>query len=371
MILRFWALCVILLLATCAVGQKLRTLRGTVVDANTLPIPGAAVEFQANLSTQVTATDAQGEFFLTGIPATGTLVVRHLGFAPVTIAISADSPKDPLQVRMTPAPALERIQVSASDETQIPPTPTSQVFISAQTISESGSLALDDVLREAPGFTLFRRSGSLFANPTTQGVSLRGVGASGASRAAVLLDGIPLNDPFGGWVYWNQVPRESMDDVEITNGGASDMYGGGALGGVINIRNAPGARILSPPRKFPTGTKTLRRFHSTRARSSAIGESPRQFNLFAPPATLLVPADQRGSVDAPAGTADLDGSLQALAENSAKQSNFFVRFNSLRESRDNGTPVQTNNTRLPSLASGLELDAIESRLIFHPRLCLR
>ena len=57
------------------------------------------------------------------------------------------------------------------------------------------------------GFSLFRRSGSRYANPTSQGVSLRGLGASGARRALVLVDGLPLNDPFGGWVYWARVPR--------------------------------------------------------------------------------------------------------------------------------------------------------------------
>jgi len=43
---------------------------------------------------------------------------------------------------------------------------------------------------------------------------MRGVGASGASRALVLVDDIPLNDPFGGWVYWDRVVRESISDVE-------------------------------------------------------------------------------------------------------------------------------------------------------------
>ena len=44
---------------------------------------------------------------------------------------------------------------------------------------------------------------------------MRGVGASGASRALVLVDDIPLNDPFGGWVYWDRVVRESISDVEV------------------------------------------------------------------------------------------------------------------------------------------------------------
>jgi hypothetical protein len=41
-------------------------------------------------------------------------------------------------------------------------------------------------LRDVPGFSLFKRSSSLVANPTTQGISLRGIGSSGASRTLVL-----------------------------------------------------------------------------------------------------------------------------------------------------------------------------------------
>src|SRR5205085_6543124 len=69
----------------------------------------------------------------------------------------------------------------------------------------------------------------------SQGVSLRGVGASGASRAVVLSDGVPINDPFGGWVYWSRVPRESVSRVEVVQGGASSLYGTDALGGVISF----------------------------------------------------------------------------------------------------------------------------------------
>src|ERR1700743_3513204 len=61
---------------------------------------------------------------------------------------------------------------------------------------------LDDALTSVPGFSLFRRTSSLGANPTTQGVSLRGIAGSGASRSLGTLDGVPQNDPFGGWVIW-------------------------------------------------------------------------------------------------------------------------------------------------------------------------
>ena len=54
---------------------------------------------------------------------------------------------------------------------------------------------------------------SHIAQPTTQGVSLRGIGPSGQSRTLVLLDGVPFNDPFGGWVYWTRVPLMAVDQI--------------------------------------------------------------------------------------------------------------------------------------------------------------
>ena len=95
---------------------------------------------------------------------------------------------------------------------------------------------LDEALKTAPGVSLFRRTTSLAANPTTQGISLRSVAPSGAGRALVLLDGQPLNDPFGGWVIWSQVPPESLDAVEIVRGAGAGPYGAGALTGVIGLR---------------------------------------------------------------------------------------------------------------------------------------
>lgn len=86
-------------------------------------------------------------------------------------------------------------------------TPASVVVITRQALTTTAAATTDDALRQVPGFTLFRRSGSRTANPTSQGVSLRGIGASGASRALVLDDGIPLNDRSAGGVYWARVPR--------------------------------------------------------------------------------------------------------------------------------------------------------------------
>src|SRR5918994_2109024 len=80
-----------------------------------------------------------------------------------------------------------------------------------------------------------RRASSRVANPTTQGVTLRGVSGSGASRTLVLADGVPLNDPFGSWVYWNRIPLAAVDKIEVVRGATGDLYGAGSLGGVVQL----------------------------------------------------------------------------------------------------------------------------------------
>ncbi|GAA0611545.1 TonB-dependent receptor [Brevundimonas kwangchunensis] len=95
---------------------------------------------------------------------------------------------------------------------------------------------LDEALAQVPAVSLFRRTSSLSANPTTQGISLRAIAPSGAGRTLVTLDGVPLNDPFGGWVIWSQVPTESLSGLDIVRGAGAGPYGAGALTGVIQLR---------------------------------------------------------------------------------------------------------------------------------------
>src|SRR5687767_12835844 len=92
-------------------------------------------------------------------------------------------------------------------------TPASVTVLDRLAVQQTAGVNLDDRLRVIPGFSNFRRSSSLVAHPTTQGVSLRGIGSTGASRTLVLWDAIPLNDPFGGWVYWTRVSPEDLERV--------------------------------------------------------------------------------------------------------------------------------------------------------------
>jgi len=92
---------------------------------------------------------------------------------------------------------------------------------------------LDDALEQVPGLSLFRRSNSINANATTQGISLRAIAPSGAGRTAVLLDGVPVNDPFGGWVIWGALPYEDIGGADVVRGAGAGPYGSGALTGTI------------------------------------------------------------------------------------------------------------------------------------------
>ena len=116
------------------------------------------------------------------------------------------------------------------------PQAVGQAGYSTVSLSEdaiAGFDQLDAALEQVPGFSLFRRSTSLNANPTTQGVTLRAIAPSAASRALVLLDGVPLNDPFGGWVIWSAVPDEDIGGATIIRGAGSGPYGSGALTGTV------------------------------------------------------------------------------------------------------------------------------------------
>ena len=234
----------------------------------------------------------------------------------------------------------EAITVTATrTETRVADTPASVVVLSAADLEQSAAPAIDDALRQVAGFTLFRRTGSRVANPTSQGVTLRGVGASGASRALVLDDGIPLNDPFGGWVYWGRVPRTSVERVEVLRGGASDLYGSAAMGGVIQVVRRKQPSFSAEVSAGSDETRTLSLFGGGRFATVAV-------DVFSTGGYVLVRREERGAVDVPADSrhTSVDGTL--------RNERAFLRGSWYREARHNGTPMQENDTTIRQLSAG-------------------
>src|SRR3954451_21335276 len=259
------------------------------------------------------------------------------------LAVCAVLVDDP---QTSPPAASETIVVTATQtKTRLSDTPASVVVITREAMQTTAASTTDDALRQVPGFTLFRRSGSRSANPTSQGVSLRGVGASGASRALVLDDGIPLNDPFGGWVYWGRVPMAALEHVEVLRGGASDLYGSAAMGGVIDfVRRDRGVKESDIQLDGSAGSQSTR----TTSLFAAVPHVSIAADLFDTDGYVLVRPTQRGAVDVEATSRHT--SLDATVRSEMA----FVRASSYDETRGNGTPLTINDTHLRQLAAGFE-----------------
>lgn len=121
--------------------------------------------------------------------------------------------------------------------------PIGETVFSTQTIdrdrlTSSASGRLEDILRDVPGFQLFRRSDARSANPTSQGATLRALGGNASSRLLLVLDGVPQTDPFGGWVSWPAYDPERLGEARVTRGGGSGVQGPGALAGTIELASA-------------------------------------------------------------------------------------------------------------------------------------
>lgn len=112
------------------------------------------------------------------------------------------------------------------------------VRIDAARIAESASGRLENVLADVAGLQQFRRSDSRSANPTSQGISLRGIGGNASSRALLILDGVPQTDPFGGWVPFPAYATDRIGAIRVTRGGGSGYFGPGALAGTVELESA-------------------------------------------------------------------------------------------------------------------------------------
>ena len=257
----------------------------------------------------------------------------------------ADAPNTQESPSPPPAPAtvLAPVVVTASRVGQpLNTVPVSVTVFSAEDLRNSPALALDDTLRASPGFSLFRRTGSLTANPTAQGVSLRGLGPSGASRSLILLDGVPLNDPFGGWIAWTKLPRRSLASAEIVRGGGSGVWGNAALGGVVQL-------LTAPPRGDSFSAEGyVGDFHTRGGEftATATSDSLRQqvsvdAAAFATEGVHLI--RDPGAIDRPADL-DYQRAQTALHHTLNDTVDFTLTARLYAEDRGNGTPLQRNSS---------------------------
>jgi outer membrane cobalamin receptor len=298
-----------------------------------------------------TTTDGSGQFMLALPPGDYELRVSADGFSVFRQRVSLNTLQAAVNFTLEPATVAETVTVTpARAELRLSAAPASVSVFDAKDVSNAAAQTFDDLLRQAPGFSVFRRSSSIVANPTTLGVSLRGAGASGASRTLVLADGVPLNDAFGGWVYWDRVPRAAVDRIELVRGGSSDLYGSDALSGVINvITRPPTQRVINVETGYGNrDTADLTFFTSDKWNNfsaSVAGEAFRTDGYF------LTAPEIRGTADDLAASKHRAITLRLQNDWNATDS-VFLRGSLFDEDRRNGTKAQTNDTATESLVAG-------------------
>ncbi len=311
-----------------------------VADERGAPIVGARI--QVDGSSQVVLSDASGCAGVDSQSQTTIEIVRD-GFVRVARTLGDESN---LVVVMHVAGTVETVEVTAARSPLALDASASSVrTMTGEQLREAPGFTLDDRLRQVAGFQLFRRTSSWVANPTTEGTTLRGLGSTAASRTLVLSDQVPLNDAYGGWVHWSEIPALAVRDVELMRGGASDLYGSSAIGGVIDVVPVIAEKKLDYGLNLAGGTENTAMVDGLLVGGvkgwSGLGAA----SVFRTDGYILTAPEFRGPVDIPSNVHSESGRLEVRRQIGA-EGDVFVRGNVLNEARSNGTPLQTNGTRI-------------------------
>jgi len=267
------------------------------------------------------------------------------GFRSKDIEISASA-----TVRLEAAAAAEMVTVTAYREPlSALESPVTTRTLSRVDLQTAAPITMDGRIRQLPGVELFRRSPSLVANPSSQGISLRGLGSTSASRTLLTADDVPLNDPVGGWIHWLEEPELAVESIEVVRGGASDLYGSSAIGGVMNVGLQ---RPSSTMGEFRSSYGMLGTYEASLLGQAKFGP----WGVMGAGGALGTDGYiqqapwQRGPVDINSNVHAQNG--VALVEHARGPLRLFVRGSGFNEARSNGTPYQTNGTRLWRYATG-------------------
>ena len=130
--------------------------------------------------------------------------------------------------------ALETVVVTATRSAMpLDQVPASISVVTADQIQNTPAQGLNDILRDMPGMVL-NDIGPGVGHPTAYNESMRGL-PTPETRMLVMVDGVPINDPFFNYIQWDRIPLDNIQQVEIVRGGGSPLWGNTAMGGVVNV----------------------------------------------------------------------------------------------------------------------------------------
>jgi vitamin B12 transporter len=219
----------------------------------------------------------------------------------------------------------------------------STVVLDRERLAENAAQRLESALADVAGVQQFRRSDSRSANPTSQGLSLRGIGGNASSRALLVLDGVPQADPFGGWVAFPAYAVGRLGQVRVTRGGGSGYWGPGALAGTVELESATPDQLAPVEAALAGGSRaavdasaaaTLRRDNgfATVAGAFARGDG------FVP-----IVAEDRGPADRPAPYRQASGAVRGVVQVGGA-TELQANLSAFTDRRERGTAFTANRS---------------------------
>ncbi len=219
----------------------------------------------------------------------------------------------------------------------------SSLTLTPERLSGTASGRLEDALRDIAGLSSFRRTDSRTANPTSQGLTLRALGGNAASRALVLLDGVPIADPFAGYLPFAAIDPARLASVQIVRGGGGGAFGAGAVAGTLELTSA-GPELLAPV--------TLSGAYGSRDSIEAsagfalpLGGGFVTANLRHDQGDgyFIVPERQRGPIDVAAPYRSTGGSLRAVVP-AGPDTEVQASFRAFTDERTRGIDLVTSSS---------------------------
>jgi outer membrane receptor protein involved in Fe transport len=332
-------------------------IRGVVTSSVTRhPLPGARVSIEN--PSRVVTTDAMGRYLIRSLPPrTYEVSVAALGSKPATRTVDvAKSTTSQVDFELEPGSLmLSSVIVSATRS----PTEARRVaatvnVLTPEQIRTSPARESQDLLREIPGVELPRTSSQV--GGSAQIVSIRGVDEG---RTVVTLDGIPMNDAWGEWIDWSKIPKSLLDHVEVIEGGTSNLYGNGAMGGAISFFSrpvSPGSAEL----QVDGGSRDARHIFGAAGIPIATGLSMMVSGDYGDGGGYrLIESSRAGPVDHPSESIRRNAITRIEY---APRSNFaaYVGGHLFSDNRDLGTNLSQTDRDSKSVDAGIDVGSLEN-----------
>jgi outer membrane receptor protein involved in Fe transport len=222
-----------LFLTGTLLGQDMGSIHGKVYSSlSAYPLGGAFVVISG--SGKGTVTDSKGQFEFNNL-SEGKYILKfsYVGFSTDSVIVKLNS-GEAVKTNKTLFPAsiaISEVIVTATrtEKTQ-GSVPAKVEVISANNIEKMPFVSTDEILSLSPGINASRNYG--IYNKTGD-VTLRGLNRN--VHTLLLMDGVPLSLLDGSAANWNRIDPDNIEKIEIVKGPNSSLYGGNAMGGVINI----------------------------------------------------------------------------------------------------------------------------------------